>query len=456
MSDLPEDLSEWPSDPYETLGLNNSASLNDVRSSYARLIKTYRPETHPDHFQTINQAYQLIRSHAGNPSKPSWPLHSSETKPSQQRRAVHVDVPEEFSRHSDAELPGVYRQLVLETTQVNLPQTFAALFWLLVLRQDIDPERRRVTWLANGIVAHPDSWELKLLLQDELRRGPEFAVSDVFRQALEALPVQNRPAMLLLRWKHAATLQRWPTILSDWELEKCRLEPSRVQGWVHLQVELIGQVCWSQSDAAMQLYAVCRQEIDNHPETHLALERQLYDLDRLDELTQEYAAMIRSEPAVFSNFVAHLLPSLWNAPEEYGTLALQISLKLEEVSAVHALQELDQLMDSGSQSVAMMYHSISAELSRRLTWSDDATTTLIRHLLDDFAKIELADYAGVREQLLTWSTRELMPVDGIADVLDYNVSPQLLWTEYGRSITEILRGDLPLRLVSAARILLSL
>ena len=206
----------------------------------------------------------------------------------------------------------------------------------------------------------------------------------------------------------------------------------------------------------MQLYAVCRQEIDNHPETHLALERQLYDLDRLDELTQEYAAMIRSEPAVFSNFVAHLLPSLWNAPEEYGTLALQISLKLEEVSAVHALQELNQLMDSGSQSVAMMYHSISAELSRRLTWSDDATTTLIRHLLDDFAKIELADYAGVREQLLTWSTRELMPVDGIADVLDYNVSPQLLWTEYGRSITEILRGDLPLRLVSAARILLSL
>lgn len=57
MSDfLPDDLAQWPGDPYELLGVTNTTAQRQVRKSYARLIRRFRPESHPQHYQRIRAA----------------------------------------------------------------------------------------------------------------------------------------------------------------------------------------------------------------------------------------------------------------------------------------------------------------------------------------------------------------------------------------------------------------
>ena len=44
--------------PWETLGLNGPAPLDEIRRAYAERLRTTRPEDDPDGFQQLNQAYR--------------------------------------------------------------------------------------------------------------------------------------------------------------------------------------------------------------------------------------------------------------------------------------------------------------------------------------------------------------------------------------------------------------
>ena len=60
MSDhaLPDDLSQWPSDPHELLGVAHGVAPRELRRAYTRLIRRYKPEQHPEHFRRIREAYE--------------------------------------------------------------------------------------------------------------------------------------------------------------------------------------------------------------------------------------------------------------------------------------------------------------------------------------------------------------------------------------------------------------
>jgi len=51
-----------PDDPYSVLGLDRSASAQDVRQAYFRLVRQYTPEAHPEEFKRIRAAYETLRS----------------------------------------------------------------------------------------------------------------------------------------------------------------------------------------------------------------------------------------------------------------------------------------------------------------------------------------------------------------------------------------------------------
>jgi len=44
MSELPQDMAEWPNDPYELLGMDSSADEKTLKRAYTRLIRKFRPE----------------------------------------------------------------------------------------------------------------------------------------------------------------------------------------------------------------------------------------------------------------------------------------------------------------------------------------------------------------------------------------------------------------------------
>jgi curved DNA-binding protein CbpA len=51
-------------DPYAVLGLEPSASAEQVRQAYFRLVRQYTPEAHPEQFKRVRAAYETLRSPA--------------------------------------------------------------------------------------------------------------------------------------------------------------------------------------------------------------------------------------------------------------------------------------------------------------------------------------------------------------------------------------------------------
>lgn len=49
-------------DPYQVLGVSRTASADEVRQAYFRLVRQYPPEAHPEQFKRVRAAYEALRS----------------------------------------------------------------------------------------------------------------------------------------------------------------------------------------------------------------------------------------------------------------------------------------------------------------------------------------------------------------------------------------------------------
>ena len=49
-------------DPYLILGIEESATDEEVRAAYQRLVRSYTPEKSPEIFQKVNRAYKQLEN----------------------------------------------------------------------------------------------------------------------------------------------------------------------------------------------------------------------------------------------------------------------------------------------------------------------------------------------------------------------------------------------------------
>lgn len=47
--------------PYAILGVPRTADDEDIRRAYLDLVRRYTPETHPDRFERISEAYRILK-----------------------------------------------------------------------------------------------------------------------------------------------------------------------------------------------------------------------------------------------------------------------------------------------------------------------------------------------------------------------------------------------------------
>ena len=48
-------------DPWAVLGLTEDASLEEIRMAYLRRVKEHPPDRHPEDFERIRDAYEVLR-----------------------------------------------------------------------------------------------------------------------------------------------------------------------------------------------------------------------------------------------------------------------------------------------------------------------------------------------------------------------------------------------------------
>lgn len=91
---------------YKILGLENNASIEEVKEAYARLSKEYHPEENPEEFQQIHEAYVTLtrRGRRGNNSVlvDSSPIVHHEVENSQDDDLIFHKLPEYEEEQEDS------------------------------------------------------------------------------------------------------------------------------------------------------------------------------------------------------------------------------------------------------------------------------------------------------------------------------------------------------------------
>ena len=62
---------------YETLGLEQDASPEEIKKAYFKLVRLHSPESDPEQFQVIRQAYEHLKNARSKPDAPVFPALSN-------------------------------------------------------------------------------------------------------------------------------------------------------------------------------------------------------------------------------------------------------------------------------------------------------------------------------------------------------------------------------------------
>jgi molecular chaperone DnaJ len=87
-----------PLDPYKTLGVEKTASEEEIRKAYKKLARTYHPDIDPSKdaaakFQQVQQAYEILSDKQKRANFDQWgsadgPAFNPRTPPPRRRRTT--------------------------------------------------------------------------------------------------------------------------------------------------------------------------------------------------------------------------------------------------------------------------------------------------------------------------------------------------------------------------------
>jgi len=322
-SELPEDLRQWPDDPFELLGVSTDVEERDLRRAYTRLIRLFKPEQYPEHFRRIRTAYenalqrvqlfQRFRFEAAEEDPTPEPAPpAEESLPAWNSPPAEPDVrdelPQLWQRAIAGEDAAVYHRLVeLHDRDPGNTDICIRLYWLLVLNPDLDAKRARCDWLATGLHRSGLSGPLRELYRREIATDPEEAISPRCTRLLDAAARAGALAdMLEWRWQAigrlsgwqvntgdmaqalapyvdvAALSSHWQTIVADVDRFRERIAREDDEVWLRLLLTAVEQLLpfGDIPDVSARL-AEYGREIDRHQHLH---HRAADGLDRLDFL----------------------------------------------------------------------------------------------------------------------------------------------------------------------------
>jgi len=331
---LPKNIRDWPSDPFKLLGVEVNVTERDLRRSYVRLIKRYKPEQHPEEFRRIRDAYEQIKQE-GDYRRPFVPssdaaddctldsnspireatdeagvFHGSEKTDGDE---VTNDAPDlaivredllaaawQEACHSDPE--AAYNEIVpLASTVPHSEDVYLRLYWLLRTFPLIDPIRSPCAWLSDGIRRYGLASRVGALYRNELSDSPDEAFNaNADRLVAELRAPRDILAMLDCRWRAGARLdQSRPGVQSFSSIERMKRDidtvGSRLQEqdeltWASMLVRAIELAAWRHHDGDAGLVANLSMELDGAQHLHYTL-RSL--LDHRDETVLTAAAWRR-------------------------------------------------------------------------------------------------------------------------------------------------------------------
>lgn len=233
MSDLSNDLSHWPTDPFLLLGVDRTVNERELKRAYVRLIKRFKPEHFPRHFRRLRDAFEEVHgqiasldsrhgdteetqndvSVASSDQPPSWEM--SKQHPQEEGQGVvagqasaitpisaHNQFDADWELACTGQLPAAYERMRPTAIRESAGEdVFLGLYWILTMTPTIEPERQPIDWLYEGLRRHGFKGRLAALYRNKLKRYPQEGSA---QQGTDLLRALQEPAdiveLLYIRW----------------------------------------------------------------------------------------------------------------------------------------------------------------------------------------------------------------------------------------------------------------
>ncbi|HVJ85787.1 MAG TPA: J domain-containing protein [Caulifigura sp.] len=240
--ELPEDESQWPSDPWRVLGVDREAGERAARKAYAALIRRFPPDQFPTQFQRVRAAYDLVLARLKTSSDNGAAEDELQWSPIQSRvprnpafESLQPDPGNGRDEQLDQRLATAWETAKIgrfedarqqfETLAREFPgssEVASRLYWIQRLTLSISPDRRIETLLgADHDRARPADWVSRYLA--ELQSNLKEAVRDRCRDAMLSASPYELAAIARVRWGVVASFGSWWRI--DEDLEHLRKSP---------------------------------------------------------------------------------------------------------------------------------------------------------------------------------------------------------------------------------------
>jgi hypothetical protein len=465
---LPEDLSQWPSDPYHLLGVTPGVGARDLRRAYTRLIRTFKPEQFPEHFRRIREAYEhvlrfveifggidaLAEPPRTDPATPAVP--PAEENDSDQSVVVPMlrhgmfgaeDPPADRDGAGRASRPanepyalwqlaiagdeaGAYRRLrELDDSQPGRTEVCLPLYWLLVLNPDLDPQRAPCDWLVHGLAANRFTGPLRELYRREIADDPAEGTSVRCGRllALELAPAAVAD-LLEWRWQAAGRLGHWWIITEDLERLRTRIVRDDEETWARLLLSAVEQLTAMQDPKAG---LAIRKTLDEVKQFEHLQSRLADALDRHEFLLEVSRGLqVLRKEAKIPPALLELVPLSWTRPfAEVRPLLLRLldlllcqpwtTLRLFDHIQAQAAAVLGQFGNL----LAMLQGTVPDAADERS--ADDLGAALRQFLTSK----DWVSYASFRGDLLGYCLREVIAPQLVSEAVlahgDTNLAQQI-------------------------------
>ncbi len=326
-NELPDDYTQWSDNYWDWFNLDSqNATYDELRRAYSRLIKRFRPETHPEQFQRIQSAFEALREllQSNNSSKNGSRKHSDSTDSKiieliQNRRSKRQDefLDTLYNQYiNNADWDGAKRFLldVIEPPQPVTDQQaeeyadldeipYLYMFWLRYTleapNEDNLPELFK--YLIKGEeISNDENISLCCMTFFYFLERKEYSYkSEIYDYAMSHINERSVTFLANIRWINLCFDEEADdveVILSDLETFKKRFLKKNVKIWISILIEAIEHLYWINSSKAKNAIQDCMDEISQFPEYQEEFDKKLDYLDRIEELVASVNALPKILP----------------------------------------------------------------------------------------------------------------------------------------------------------------
>ncbi len=511
---LPDDMAQWPRDPFRLLGVRPGGDKLELRRAYTRLIRRFKPEHFPDQFRRIREAYEIAQARSHwveslredspaieiiapapmiEPSAP--PDFNRSTAPG----AAPTDEASQFEDHPapesrDEPLPAdptetptfagrlpsprhghprdraqrlddlwrqacrgeiaaAYAGLVEMAESTGSPEEdlFLRLYWLLVAAPGVEPFRSAQDWLEQALRQHGFTRRLGSIYAEELRRHPA-PLAILSPDDLARLPHvgQGLQTALRARWRAAGRFGAWQIIDADLRAIESRVAIESPSEWLHLLYSAVELSAWSVEPEGVTKMEHWRESLEMAALGHRERFGLLDNLDSLLSLAPMWRICQKRWP---NSPITEIVQSIWiDSEQATPRLAEMVASKLSD-NPTRQLARLDQIGDGRPALLAHVAKALGVACGNSSVSHDTpGGDAFLTSLVKRFTLTwQGKKYSRQRARLLEFCCRERLSPETLADRIECNFK---LSKSFRTELANQLRADLSLRCVYLADVVM--